>query len=105
MSQIVEEQEPDRAVNGKRGVVMVRASDIRPENVSWIWPGVVPVGRITGLAGYPGLGKSQVAINIAATVSTGRPWPETLRTKRPVTLYSLGRGRRVGHTQTSANGC
>jgi putative DNA primase/helicase len=71
----MEEQEPDRAVNGKRGVVMVRASDIRPENVSWIWPGVVPVGRITGLAGYPGLGKSQVAINIAATVSTGRPWP------------------------------
>jgi putative DNA primase/helicase len=32
-------------------------------------------GRVTGLVGYPGLGKSKVAIDIAATVSTGRQWP------------------------------
>ena len=56
-------------------VVLVPASDIEPEKVKWIWPGVIASGRITGLVGYPGLGKSQVAIDLAATVSTGRPWP------------------------------
>jgi hypothetical protein len=56
-------------------IELKRASEIEPEKVKWIWPGVIASGRITGLVGYPGLGKSQVAIDLAATVSTGRPWP------------------------------
>jgi putative DNA primase/helicase len=56
-------------------VVLVRTSEIVPERVEWIWPGVIAGGRVTGLVGYPGLGKSQVGIDIAATVSTGRHWP------------------------------
>jgi putative DNA primase/helicase len=56
-------------------VVLVPASDIEPERVGWIWPGVIASGRVTGLVGHPGLGKSQVAMDLAATVSTGRPWP------------------------------
>jgi hypothetical protein len=56
-------------------VVITRASEIQPERITWIWPGVIASGRLTGMVGYPGLGKSQVAMDIAATVSTGRPWP------------------------------
>jgi putative DNA primase/helicase len=56
-------------------VVVVRASEIEPERIGWIWSGTIPRGRVTGLVGFPGLGKSQVAMDIAATVSTGRPWP------------------------------
>jgi AAA domain/Bifunctional DNA primase/polymerase, N-terminal len=56
-------------------MVIVRASEIMPERVNWIWPGIIASGRVTGLAGYPGLGKSYVSIDIAATVSTGRNWP------------------------------
>jgi putative DNA primase/helicase len=58
-----------------RTVLMQTASEIKPEPIRWIWPGVIASGRVTGLAGYPGLGKSQVALDIAATVSTGRQWP------------------------------
>jgi hypothetical protein len=54
---------------------LVRTSDIQPEKIGWIWPGVIASGRPTGLVGYPGLGKSQVAIDLAAMVSTGRDWP------------------------------
>lgn len=56
-------------------VVLHRTSEIDPERIDWIWPGIIASRRVTGLAGYPGLGKSQVAIDIAARVSTGRDWP------------------------------
>ena len=58
-----------------RSVVILPASEIKPEKVSWIWPGVIASGGITGLVGHPGLGKSHVSIDVAAIISTGRPWP------------------------------
>jgi hypothetical protein len=57
-------------------VVLVRTSEIEPERIGWLWPGIIARGKITGLVGYPGLGKSQVAIDVASTVSTGRLWPD-----------------------------
>jgi putative DNA primase/helicase len=56
-------------------VILVRTSDIVPERVEWLWQGFIARGRLTGLVGYPGLGKSQVGIDLAATVSTGRDFP------------------------------
>ena len=56
-------------------VLTVRASEIVPEPVRWVWPGIIARAKVTGLVGHPGLGKSQVATDLAATVSTGRPWP------------------------------
>src|SRR5262249_13584096 len=41
----------------------------------WLWPGRIACGKVTMLAGHPGLGKSQVALSIAAIVSTGGRWP------------------------------
>jgi putative DNA primase/helicase len=57
------------------GVILVRTSDIVPERIQWLWQGFIPSGRLTGLVGYPGLGKSQVGLNLAAMVSTGRDFP------------------------------
>jgi putative DNA primase/helicase len=56
-------------------VIMVRTSEIVPESVGWLWQGFIAIGRLTGLVGYPGLGKSQVGLDLAATVSTGRDFP------------------------------
>ena len=56
-------------------IMLVRTSEIEPERIGWLWPGIIARGKITGLVGYPGLGKSQVAIDVASTVSTGRLWP------------------------------
>ena len=66
-----------------------------------IWPGIIARGKITGLVGYPGLGKSQVAIDVASTVSTGRLWPDGAANgnageviaggrEQPAVLYPLG---------------
>lgn len=49
--------------------------DMRP--VEWLWPDFIPRGMVTILTGEEGLGKSQLALRIAADFSAGRtqaPW-------------------------------
>jgi hypothetical protein len=58
-----------------RGLVVQRASEIAPEKIEWVWTGRIARGKHTTIAGDPGVGKSQVTINIAATVTTGGRWP------------------------------
>lgn len=55
---------------------LVRLSDVTPERVEWLWTGRLPVGKLATLDGDPGLGKSTLALNIAATVTTGGEWPD-----------------------------
>jgi hypothetical protein len=55
---------------------MTRLADVQPETVEWIWPGRLPAGKLVTLDGDPGLGKSTLAIGIAATITTGGNWPD-----------------------------
>lgn len=52
-----------------------RIADIPAEPLAWLWPGRIPLGKVTILSGDPGLGKSLVTLAVAATVSRGAPWP------------------------------
>jgi putative DNA primase/helicase len=56
-------------------LVLQCAADIQPKPVEYLWPGRIAIGKQSLLAGEAGLGKSQVTISMAATVSTGSPWP------------------------------
>jgi hypothetical protein len=58
------------------GPVLVRLADVAPERVSWLWPGRVARGKLTLLAGDPGLGKSFLTLDMAARVSTAGQWPD-----------------------------
>ena len=55
---------------------LVPLAEVEPEAVEWLWPGRVPMGKVTVLAGEGGVGKSLVALDIAARVSRGAPWPD-----------------------------
>ncbi|MFI4854807.1 MAG: AAA family ATPase [Phycisphaerales bacterium JB065] len=56
--------------------LMVRNfADIEREEVEWLWPGVIPLGKVTLIAGNPGLGKSFFTCDLAARASTGAAWP------------------------------
>jgi hypothetical protein len=55
----------------------VRLTDVRPTAIRWLWPDRIPLGRITLLVSDPGLGKSLLALDIAARVSSGTPWPDS----------------------------
>lgn len=50
-------------------------ADVTPKPVAWLWKGRIAKGRPTVIAGDPGLGKSLVTANLAAHITTGRPWP------------------------------
>lgn len=64
-------------------VVLTRLADVEPERVSWLWPGRIPLGKLVTLDGDPGLGKSTLAVGIAAPVTTGGGWPDGSRCEYP----------------------
>jgi len=46
-----------------------RFVDLENRPVAWLWPGWVPLGKLTLLDGDPGLGKSTLLLDLAARVS------------------------------------
>ncbi|MCB1782973.1 MAG: AAA family ATPase [Alphaproteobacteria bacterium] len=52
-----------------------RLSDIKAEPIKWLWDKRIARGKITILAGDPGLGKSQLTAFMAAMVTNGKRWP------------------------------
>lgn len=65
---------PEFPVDG--APILRRLSDVAPEPVSWLWPGRIALGKLTLLAGDPGLGKSFLTLDVAARCSTGAGWPD-----------------------------
>jgi hypothetical protein len=53
----------------------LRLADVAPQPALWLWPGRIPRGAVSLLVGDPGRGKSLIALDMAARVTTGRPWP------------------------------
>src|SRR5262245_48882610 len=51
----------------------ILASHVQPEQVRFLWSGRLACGKSTMVDGDPGLGKSTMALDIAARISTGRP--------------------------------
>ena len=54
----------------------ITLSEVETKPIEWLWRRRIPLGKITLLDGDPGMGKSLLAITIAACASTGRPMPD-----------------------------
>lgn len=61
--------------HGQTELIVSCAADIEPEHVDWLWPGRLARGKHTCIAGEPGTGKSQLSLDIVATITRGREWP------------------------------
>jgi putative DNA primase/helicase len=59
-----------------RDVSLIRASDVTPEAIAWLWNGWLAVGKMHVLGGAPGTGKTTISMGLAATVTTGGRWPD-----------------------------
>lgn len=62
----------------KGEVIIIRASSIKPRHVEWIWPGRIPLGKLTTFAGQGGLGKTFVLCDITARITRGAEWPDSV---------------------------
>src|SRR6476469_8713390 len=61
------------------GVVLTNGADLTPQPVSWLWRYWLALGKLHILAGAPGQGKTTIAIDMAATVTSGGRWPDGSR--------------------------
>jgi hypothetical protein len=50
-------------------------ADIEIKPIAWLWRDRLPLGKLVVIAGEPGLGKSRLALSVAATTSKGGSWP------------------------------
>jgi len=56
-------------------ITLIMADTLEMKSVEWLWPGFIAKGKIHNLTGEPGLGKSQITMDIAARLSTGTAFP------------------------------
>jgi hypothetical protein len=66
-----------------------RASGIKPEVLSWLWPGKVPFGKLTLFVGHPSMGKGMATMYLAACATTGIGWADCPNTHKPMEVYII----------------
>jgi hypothetical protein len=54
----------------------VRASDVIPQSVAWLWKNHIPFGKVTLFDGDPDLAKSTVSLDLVARVTRGLSLPD-----------------------------
>jgi hypothetical protein len=57
-------------------VLLEAFSKIESKPLRWLWPNRIPLGKLTIIAGDPGLGKSLLSLDLAARVSRGYSLPD-----------------------------
>ncbi len=67
---------------------IIRASEVTPREVKWLWYPYIPFGKLTLLQGDPGDGKSKFMLSLAALLSNGSPLPfaDEEQTHEPMTV-------------------
>ena len=68
-------------------LTLTKASEITQKDVDWLWPGWLPSGELTLLAGQPKTGKTTLALSIASILSRGGKWPTGERAKKADTIF------------------
>ena len=60
----------------KEGLVTQCLADIKNEPIEWAWKGRIAKRKLNLIGGESGKGKSQFLVMVAATITTGRAWPD-----------------------------
>jgi hypothetical protein len=80
------------------GTVGILISAVRPERVSWLWEPRLPYAKVALLLGRPDEGKTTLALDIAARVSTGAAMPFSTTTRTPAGVVVLSAEDSLGDT-------
>lgn len=77
---------------------LVRISEVARSAVRWLWPGRIPLGKITLIDGDPGQGKSTMTLDLAARVSRGWAMPDGVDGVGPAGVVVLSAEDGLGDT-------
>jgi len=71
--------------NGRAAeLVLPKMSEMTMRPIAWMWPAMIPYGKLTLIAGDPKLGKSTAGLSLIATLTTGGIWPDGARCDEPL---------------------
>jgi putative DNA primase/helicase len=77
------------ADSGLPDVALIRGDSVTPRPIHWLWRGWLAAGKFHVLGGQPGTGKTTIALDFAAIVSSGGRWPDgTLAEPGNVLIWS-----------------
>ena len=65
----------DNQIISNTKLEIIKASDITPKEVRWLWYPYIPFGKVTLLQGDPGDGKSKLMLSLVALLSKGDSLP------------------------------
>src|SRR5262245_21628387 len=68
----------------------VMLNDLTPTRIEWLWPGRLPLGYLTMIDGDPATGKSFLAIDLCARITTGQSFPDGQPGGNPAAVVVLG---------------
>lgn len=73
--------------NSNVSLETIKASEIKPKKVKWLWYPYIPFGKVTLLQGDPGDGKSKFMLSLAALLSNGDSLPfSDEKDTKPITI-------------------
>ena len=71
---------PEPSTNGSgRRAVIVPAATIRPESITWRWPGRIAESALNNLVGIPDQGKTLLFCDVTGRMTIGSPMPPAAR--------------------------
>jgi len=80
----VRRKEIDRSIP-----MSLRMSDVKEEDIKWLWRNYIPSESITLINGDPDAGKSWWALDLASRVTRGAIWPDGTRGNAPANVYYM----------------
>ena len=67
---------PQQDAHGSSGLNLICAKDIEAEQIAWLWYGWLAKNKFHLLGGIPGSGKTTTALDMAASITSGKQWPD-----------------------------
>lgn len=80
---LLADTQASRKAKRKDKAGLITASSVTPRSVEFLWKPWIPRGVLTMIDGNPGVGKSTLTLELAATVSRGRKWPDGTKAGPP----------------------
>lgn len=65
-----------KSIKENIGLITISADQVKAEPIEWLVQDIFPLGMLGVIGGNPGLGKSQIAINLAALATSGKGSPD-----------------------------